>query len=109
MKKIFISGPYTHGDVAQNVKRSMDMANSLLNAGFAPYCPHLTHFLHMNSFQEYDIWLRLDIAYLETCDAILRLSGKSNGADKEVEFALRHNILVFYSYEDLVSYYTQLL
>ncbi|WP_431293408.1 DUF4406 domain-containing protein [Pedobacter sp. P26] len=105
MKRIFISGPYTKGDVAQNVKNSMDSADALINAGFAPYCPHLTHFLHMNAYQEYETWLKLDLAYLEICNGLLRLPGESNGADKEVEFAVRNGIPVFHSHEELISYF----
>lgn len=105
MKKIFISGPYTKGDVAQNVKHSMDIANALINGGFAPYCPHLTHFLHMNAYQEYEIWLKLDLVYLEICDGLLRLDGESGGADKEVEFAHQLKIPVFYSIAELIAYY----
>ena len=103
MKRIFISGPYTKGDVAMNVKKAMDITNEVINKGFAPYCPHLTHFLHMNNFQPYEKWLDLDLEYLKVCDAILRFEGESYGADKEVEFAIKLNIPVYYSLEELFA------
>jgi hypothetical protein len=105
MKRIFISGPYTVGDVAQNVKLSMDMANYLIEQNFAPFCPHLTHFLHMNNFQPYEKWLEIDLVFLEICDAVIRLPGESNGADKEIEFAKTHNIPVFYDLHSLKNYF----
>lgn len=95
MKKVFISGPYTKGDVAQNVKNSMDMANELINLGYAPFCPHLFHFLHMNNFQEYEKWLEIDIEYLKICDAVIRIPGDSSGADKEISIANNLHIPVF--------------
>ena len=101
MKRVFIAGPYSKGDVAQNVKRAMDVANDLIEAGFAPFCPHLTHFLHMNHHQPYDKWLDIDRMYLEVCDAVLRIPGESNGADLEVKKAKELGIPVFYSLNDL--------
>jgi Domain of unknown function (DUF4406) len=103
MKKVFIAGPYTLGDVAQNVKLAMDMANDLINLGFAPYCPHLTHFLHMNHFQPYEKWLELDLVYLASCEAIIRLPGKSDGADGEVNKGQDLGIPVFYDLESLIQ------
>ena len=103
MKRIFISGPYTIGDVAINVRNAMNIANELINLGYAPYCPHLTHFLHMNNPQEYEKWLELDRIYLEVCDALLRIPGKSNGADLEVEHAKKFGIPIFYSIKELES------
>ncbi len=106
MKKIFVSGPYTKGDVAKNVKIAMDITNYLMDKGFAPYCPHLTHFLHMNNWQPYEKWLQLDCEYLVVCDAVFRLPGESAGADKEVLLANERSIPVFYSLETLESHFT---
>jgi hypothetical protein len=101
MKRIFISGPYTIGDVAQNVKRSMDVANDLIELGYAPFCSHLTHFLHINKYQRYEKWLEIDSAFLEVCDAVFRMEGESKGADMEVGLAKKLGIPVFYSLEGL--------
>ena len=102
--KIFISGPYSLGDIAVNVKKAMDISNELMNHGFAPYCPHLTHYLHINNPQPYEKWLELDLEYLKVCDGLLRLPGKSSGADNEVEFARKYKIPVFYSFKDLSKF-----
>ncbi len=104
MKKVFIAGPYTNGDVAQNVKLAMDVANIIIEEGHAPYCPHLTHFLHMNQAQPYEKWLELDKEYLKICDVLIRLKGNSNGADGEVKLAEKLNIPIFYNLKELISY-----
>lgn len=101
MKRIYIAGPYSKGDVAQNVKRAMDAANDIIELGYAPYCPHLTHFLHMNHAQPYEKWLELDNEFIPWCHAILRLPGESTGADKEVELAISLNIPVFTKIQDI--------
>lgn len=105
MHKVFISGPYTLGDTAVNVKKAMDLADTLLDLGFAPFCPHLTHFLHINKPRPYEDWLKLDIVYLNSCDAIIRIPGESSGADKEVIFAEKNGIPVFYHLSDLIAYF----
>ncbi len=103
MKKIYIAGPYTIGEVAQNVKNSMDTANELIVLGYAPVCPHLTHFLHMNNWQPYDKWLEIDAEYVKVSDAVLRIPGESKGADKEVELAESLDIPVFYNIKELTK------
>lgn len=105
MIKIFVSGPYTNGDVAQNVKAAMDISDQLIIDGFAPYCPHLTHFLHINHPQPYEKWLELDIEFLTYCNGLLRLPGTSNGADSEVHFAKKRGIPVFFELGDLKNYF----
>lgn len=105
MIKVFISGPYTLGDTAINVKKAMNLCNDLMELGFAPYCPHLTHFLHINNPQPYEKWLELDIEYLKICDALIRISGKSSGADKEEDFAKNNKIPIFYNVSDLIKHF----
>lgn len=106
MKKIYIAGPYTKGDVAVNVKNAMDAANELMNLGFAPYCPHLTHFMHINNPQPYEKWLELDNQFVPVCDALLRLEGESSGADKEMDLARNNGLLIFFSISDIAEFYT---
>lgn len=95
-EKVYIAGPYTNGDVAVNVRAAIAAANDLADLGFAPFVPHFTHFWHMLFPRPYEFWLELDNQFLPHCDAILRLPGKSNGADKEVALAESLGIPVFY-------------
>lgn len=103
MKRIYVAGPYTSPDVAVNVKRAMDVTNELLGYGFQPFCPHLSHFLHMASPQPYETWMELDLAWLEQCEALVRLPGASPGADREVARAQQIGMPVFRSLGALIQ------
>jgi len=106
MIKVFISSPYTIGDVARNVKNAMDTADQLITAGFAPFCPLYSHFQHIAHPRPYVDWTRLDMEWLKVCDCILRLPGESAGADQEVMWFRQHTMKpVFYMIADLVDFY----
>ena len=99
--KIYIAAPYTNGDVAQNVRKVMEVANILMDRGHYPYIPHLTHFQHIYFPRPYEDWLKLDNAFIPSCDALLRLEGKSSGADKEVELAKKLGLKIFYNLSEI--------
>ena len=103
--KIYVAGPYTNGDTAINVRTVIETANKLADLGFAPYVPHFTHYWHVIFPREYQYWVDLHNQFLPYCNAVLRIPGQSNGADKEVELAKSLNIPVFNSIEDLKKYY----
>lgn len=103
MKKVYIASPYTKGDIALNVKNSMDAATTLMDLGFAPFCPLLTHFLHIAHPRPYQDWVAWDNEWVVVCDALLRLPGDSRGADAEVQLAKQYHIPVFSSIRDLLS------
>ena len=106
--KIYIASPYTNGDTAINVRRQLDMANKLLNLGYFPYTPLLTHFQHMFTPRSEGDWLKLDFVYIKVCDAVLRLKPivdnkelTSKGADLEEKVANENNVPVFYDLGEL--------
>lgn len=101
MKKVYIAGPYTKGDVAINVRNAFEAASGLADLGFAPFVPHSTHFWHMVFPRPYEFWMQLDFQFLPCCDFLLRLPGESSGGDREVELAQSLRIPVYYSIEDL--------
>lgn len=103
--KVYIASPYTLGDVAINVKTQMDMADKLLDLGFIPFTPEYLHFQHMMHPRSYEEWMEYDKVWVLTCNCLLRLEGKSSGADEEVSMAKQAGIPVFYSVEELVEYY----
>ncbi len=106
--KIYVAGPYTNGDVALNVRNAFQAANELANHGYAPFVPHATHFWHMMFPRPYEFWLDLDNQFVPCCDALLRLDGQSNGADKEVALASKLKIPVFFKMEDLFNHFSKL-
>ena len=108
MIRVYIASAYSLGSEGENVRISLECANELINEGFAPYSPLLTHFQHMIFPQDYDIWMSLDLEWLCVCDCLLRLPGESIGADNEVEFARNNSIPVFYTIQQIIEYYNAL-
>ncbi len=105
MKRIYVAGPYTQGDVAVNVRNAYEAATWLADREFAPFVPHHTHFWHMLFPRPYESWLRLDLEFLSCCDAMLRLPGDSVGADAEVSAAKSLGIPVFDDVMTLYDYF----
>ena len=102
--KVYVAGPYTGGDVVVNVRSAIAACDKLLELGLAPFCPHLFHFWHLLFPHSYQEWLDLDNQFVICCDALLRIPGRSDGADQEVELARRNNIPVFYTIEQLLTW-----
>ncbi len=86
-KLVYVSGPYTKPDPAQNVWDAVKCADKILEKGYIPVIPHLSHLWHIISPKTYDVWMEIDIALLKKCDIIFRMSGESPGADQEVDIA----------------------
>ncbi len=104
-KKIYVAGPYTKGDVEQNVYNAIVLANELKELGFLPFVPHLLHYWHLKFPLSYEFCCELDNEYLLCCDALIRIPGESLGSDAEEKLAMSRGIPVFYTIEDLVEYY----
>lgn len=96
MIAVYIASPYTNGDVAVNVRRSFLAADELLTLGYLPFAPLYSHFWHFLSPKPYETWTTLDNEWVRRCDCVLRLAGKSMGADAETELAIKLNIPVFF-------------
>lgn len=103
-KRIYIAGPYSRGDVGENIRNALIAAEQLAAQGFVPFIPHLTHLWHLIFPHEIEFWYDYDLLWLEVCDALLRLPGESFGADNEIQFAKDFGIPVFYSIKELLSW-----
>lgn len=102
--KVYIAGPMTLGNASLNAMQGIATADALWRNGFIPYCPHLTHFWHRYYPHTWEEWLIYDEQWLLVCDAVLRLPGPSKGADREVRFAEKNGIPIFYNLVDLVNW-----
>lgn len=100
MKVVYISSPYSTGDQAVNVKKQIDATSILIDEGFCPVTPLLTHFVHMCHPKSYEEWMAIDMELVKRSDCVLRLPGESKGADREVGLARSLGIPVYY---DIVS------
>lgn len=101
--KIYIASPYTNPDPCANTHKAIMVANKLLDIGYIPFVPHLSHFWHTITPRQYEDWTKIDNEFLKCCDCVLRLEGESKGADKEVELAKQLGIPVYYSIEELIN------
>ena len=106
--KVYVASQYTDGGkitdkriLLDNVLNSIDIGNQLINMGYAPFLPLLNHFQDQIYQQPGHVWLKLDFQWLALCDCVLRLDGKSDGAEQEEELARSLGIPIFYSLEEL--------
>ena len=100
---VYIAGPYTGGDVGANMAAAMTAWHDLADQGHIPFCPHLSHFLHIHRQRPYEDWMEQGLAWLDCCDALLRLPGESSGADREEAYATKVGMPVYHSVAELVA------
>lgn len=105
MKRIYISGPITKGDRTHNIQQATDAAYRLIEAGFAPFCPHLSCFYPFAEELPHQTWIDVDLPWVAVSDAILLLPGESKGAEMECEFANANDIPVFTDLRDLILHF----
>mgnify|MGYP000846374627 FL=1 len=103
MPIIYIAGPFADPDpvfgVAANVASAARAARECMQKGWIFFCPH-THtqgFQHYPEFTE-EQWYAFNLEHLKHCDALLLITGwsRSKGATMERQYAIEHNIPVFY-------------
>jgi hypothetical protein len=114
IKRIYIASPYSNGWQSDNVRRQMDASNILMDLGFFPYTPLLTHFQSMIHPRKERDWLNLDLEWLSASHALVRIkpiiNGKeilSNGADEEEAKAreLGIHVFIFTTLEEMKYYF----
>jgi hypothetical protein len=89
---VYIAGPLSPSPGRSqwdNVRAAMQAAHVVMDAGAAPLCPHLFHFLDQEKARDYEEWMEVDLALLARCDVLWRLDGASAGADREVLAAVQ--------------------
>jgi len=97
--RVYIAGPYTLGDRSENVRTAAAAMMRILDAGHEPFCPIVhSHFLDLMHPRPWEDWMRLDLAWLPFAEAVIRLPGKSEGADIECA-AIAGTIPIFFSVE----------
>lgn len=100
-RAIYISGPISLGDKQHNLRQAMDAGHELIKAGFAPLIPHLTMCLPWEADVAHSDWIEVDLPWVASADAVLRLPGESVGADAECDFAFESGIPVVYSVQEV--------
>ncbi len=103
--KIYVAGPYTADhprEIQKNVDKAIDIGLELIRKGHNPFIPHLTHYIDLRSHCDlsWEDYMRLDKAWLESCDAFFFIS-HSKGASLELEHAKTLGLKIFTSIEDV--------
>ena len=104
---VYIAGPMTNGTGncfnMKKVHEAIDTFFKLIEAGYAPHCPHLTVFCEFMEPHRisYESWLDLDMTYVAASDVVFRITGDSSGADREVAYAVSLGIPVVYTLGEL--------
>jgi len=99
--RVYIAGPYTHGDWGTNQKNVIVAAQVVKDHGHIPFIPHTMTGLWSIMYD--NDWLEFDLAWLEVCDAMVKLEGKSTGADLEEDFADLNDIEVYKGVQEFVE------
>lgn len=115
MIRVYVAGPLRIGNLAANIQKATDVAYRLAKLGYAPFVPHLScYFDGCDQFYRHpdessiaaaipqaenrlnaDEWIRIDLAWVEAADVLVRIRGESVGADAEVAEAERLHLPVF--------------
>lgn len=101
--RVYVAGPYSKGDVMENIRNAILAADKIHEAGHAPFIPHLTGFWHFLSHKPYEDWLAIDLVWLKQCHCLVRIPGESSGAYKEVKAAIESGLEVFYGVESFLQ------
>lgn len=104
--KVYIAGPMTHGAMDENLREAVRVADLVFSYGHQPFLPQLCCFWSCMSAapKRYEEWMAYDKAWLLACDAILRLPGKSDGADREMADAGAASLILFDSVAQFLAW-----
>jgi hypothetical protein len=103
--RVYVAGPITQGGHTSNLRQALDAGAQLIDVGFQPFIPHESMLLALRHPEiSYERYLEMDFAWIDVCEALLRLPGESPGADREVEYAKTMQIPVVYSVAELIEY-----
>jgi len=101
VKLVYVAGPLSRPDNPdecdpEKIAAACRAAHEVLEAGFAVYLPHLWAHEAVVKRPAAE-WLRQDFAVIERCDFLYRMPGQSAGADREVQHAREHHVVVVHS------------
>lgn len=109
MISVYIAMPYgDHNSLERrqkNAEKAMAVWHTLADAGFAPFCPHLSHFLHEFRNRERSSWLCQTLHWVDKCDCVLAVGEETEGVQAEIARAWSQGKPVFKTFGDLGQAY----
>jgi len=103
--RVFVSGPLTTGEPITNIRKAVDAAEELMQAGYTPIVPHLMYFWQMVYPHSWDEMMTVCTEQVKACDVLLRLPGPSRGASVEEKVARKRGMPVVGSIPVLKAMY----
>ncbi|MCK5017483.1 MAG: DUF4406 domain-containing protein [Candidatus Peribacteraceae bacterium] len=98
---IYLACPMTKGNWTTNVRQCLQFAEELFTKGYTPIAPVLTWFWDIVHYHSHEDWLEYAFGLVAVSDAVLRVPGVSEGADMELDYAVRHDIPIYTDINDL--------
>ena len=92
MKRVYVCSRYA-GDTAKNIAVAQRLCRKLIEAGRAPFVPHLLYprFLDDCKTAERELSIACGLTFMEVCDAVwvYTADGMSSGMRRELDHAIR--------------------
>jgi len=100
-----VAGPYSADNPRNtqlNVNEAIAVGCKLLRKGYAPFIPHLCHYiwLHPEGNFEYETWKKYDLEWLRVCDALFFI-GDSPCANNELKIAEEMGLTIYMQLEEV--------
>ena len=86
----------------ENVRVAAGIAHDMMRKGYSVINPIGSWLCQLVCPEKFDDWLDNDFGLIEVSDVVFRIPGPSEGADSECDFAVRHEIDLYY---DLCDFY----
>ena len=107
MKRIYVAGPYSADNPRStqlNVNKAISVGCELIKKGYAPFIPHLCHYiwLHPDGDFDYEFWIEYGFEWLNVCDALFYMKS-SPGADAELLYAKKLGLPIYQSIDAVPS------
>lgn len=94
----YLAGPYSHPDPVTCTREALAVAARLRahHPELVLIVPHLSLFDDLVHHRPYEEWIADDLEVVARCDVVIRMLGRSSGADREEDHAVSLGIPVVY-------------
>lgn len=110
-KLLYVAGPYSIGNIQENIRRAEIVSVNLIRSGFHVITPHKNtagYEKYEDGTLTYETWLKMDLDIISRCDAVYVMvnSENSQGVRKEIEFARVMGMPVIYEADHPATKFT---